>query len=115
MFFQNRHSFSALVDHRNWDKTDNRKQNLRIASKSQNNMNIKRKSNNTSGYTGVSVNKQGKYIAAISIGGKKHHLGTYEVLEDAVRARHEAEQKLHADWSGEHNRQDYQRIMGETK
>lgn len=97
-----------LVDHKNWDKLDNRKSNLRIATKSQNNINIKRKSNNTSGYTGVHYNKKiGKYTARISKNGKRLFLGNFNTLEDAIKVRHKAEINLHGEWSGEINRKDY--------
>lgn len=100
---------TIYVDHRNWDKTDNRKTNLRLATKSENNMNIKRKTNNTSGYTGVTFNKRsGKYIARISINGNRIYLGTFDDFISAVNARHNAEIKYHKEWSGEINRKDFQ-------
>lgn len=100
-----------IVDHINWDKSNNKKSNLRIATKTQNNINIKRKSNNTSGYTGVSVLKNGKYKSSISINGKKYHLGTFDELKDAVKTRHKAEQILHGEWSGEINRKDFIKLI----
>ena len=99
---------TVCVDHKNWDKTDNRKSNLRLATKSQNNINIKRRIDNTSGYTGVSVTRGGKYLARISIDGARYYLGVYEFFEDAVKARHDAELLMHGEWSGEHNRCDFQ-------
>lgn len=105
---------NIFVDHRNWDKSNNRKSNLRIATKSENNINIKRRINNTSGYTGVCLNKNtGKYNARISKNGKRFHLGTFESFEEAVLARHKAELLMHNEWSGEINRKDFYDIMGE--
>lgn len=105
-------SDDVLVDHADWNKKDNRKSNLRIATKSQNNINIKRKSNNTSGYPGVRLTKNGKYTASISLNGTRYHLGTFSNFESAVKARHEAEKKYHGKWSGENNKRDYEKIMG---
>lgn len=97
-----------IVDHINWNRQDNRKSNLRIATKSQNNINIKKRSNNTSGYTGVSrIKRTGKYRSSISIGGNKYYLGDYDTLEEAVNARHIAELQYHGEWSGEINRKDF--------
>jgi len=97
-----------VVDHINWNKQDNRKCNLRVATKTQNNINIKRKSNNTTGYTGVSyIKRTGKYRAAISLNKNKIYLGDYSDLNDAIEARHKAELKYHGEWSGENNRKDY--------
>ena len=53
----------------------------------------KRRIQNKSGARGVWVTKKGKYHAVISVNNKRHCLGTYEKLEDAVSARHEAEMK----------------------
>lgn len=49
--------------------------------------------NNTSGYTGVQ--KRGsRWIALITFKGKVYHLGTYTNIEDAARARRQAEEQL---------------------
>ena len=111
-FVMNVNDSDILVDHKNWDKTNNRKSNLRKASKTENNINIKRKTNNTTGYTGVTLNKNsGKYIARISKNGKRIYLGTFDTFEEAVQARHEAELSIHDKWSGEINRKDFEKII----
>lgn len=47
---------------------------------------------NTSGYKGINWNKKlGKWIARITVDYKTIHLGTFSKLEDAVRAREDAE------------------------
>lgn len=102
---------SKLVDHKNWDKSDNRKCNLRIATKSQNNVNIKLKSNNSTGYQGVTLNKvTNHYVARISLNGKRIYLGTFQTFEEAVKARRKAEIILHREWSGENNKHDYEKF-----
>lgn len=104
-----------LIDHKDWDKTNNRKNNLREATKSENNINIKRKINNSSGYTGVNLNKNsGKYIARISQNKKRIFLGAYDTFEEAVLARHKAELEIHNEWSGELNRKDFKNIIKDT-
>lgn len=50
--------------------------------------------------------------AQISANGKRYYLGTFDALEDAVNARHYAEQIIHGEWSGEINRKDFEKIMG---
>lgn len=106
---------NILVDHKDWDKSNNRKSNLRIATKSENNINIKRKINNTSGYTGVTLNKRsGKYVARISKNGKRIYIGIFDLFEDAVMARHKAELMIHNEWSGEINRKDLINIIKDT-
>lgn len=106
---------NEIVDHIDWDKSDNRKSNLRIATKSQNNTNIKRKSNNRSGYTGVKMAKSGKYVAQITANKHRVHLGTFDTIQEAVEARRTAEKQYHKEFDGEINRQDYDRIMQEDE
>lgn len=43
------------------------------------------------GFKGVSITKNGKYIAYIKLRGKREHLGTYENIEEAKTARKTAE------------------------
>jgi len=75
------------IDHKNGNKQDNRIENLRIATRSQNIMNVGIKSNNTSGIKGVSwIKKRGKWQALVCINGLNHHLGLYEDIRKAERA-----------------------------
>ena len=55
----------------------------------------KHRSDNSTGYQGVSMAKNGKYRVSIGFQGKRYYLGTYEKLQDAVEVRRSAEQKLH--------------------
>lgn len=85
------------ADHINGDTLDNRRSNLRIATQSQNNMNGKRRKDNTTGYKGVS--KRGnKWRAYIQVGYKQFHLGYFETEELAHRARCEAANELHGEF-----------------
>lgn len=52
--------------------------------------------NNTSGVTGVSFHSgMGQWYARISFKGKTYSLGYFDELDDAVKARRDAEKKLH--------------------
>ena len=86
---------SAYIDHVHMErKNDNRKANLRIATKSQNEMNVPIRSNNTSGVTGISWAKDSqRWHAYISKNGIRDNLGWFENFEDAVNARKAAEEK----------------------
>lgn len=72
-----------FVDHINHNPLDNRKQNLRIVSKSQNQMNVN--------YKGVSPTKNGKHYAHIKINHKMINLGVYDDEAEALYARWKAE------------------------
>lgn len=80
------------LDHINGDRTDNRITNLREVVRSENQRNQKRRTDNTSGATGVSwYVLQGKWVAEIYVDGKKKNLGYFDTYEEAVSARKLAE------------------------
>lgn len=77
-----------LTDHINRNKLDNRKVNLRIATRSQNAVNVKLFLTNTSGYRGVWwERRRNKWIAEIKYQGKKYYLGEYLNKLDAIKIR----------------------------
>ena len=80
------------IDHINHDSTDNRIQNLRDVSQSENLRNSKKSIKNTSGVTGVSKSSTpGKWCAWIGDKSKRISLGTFKTFEEAVAARKQAE------------------------
>lgn len=88
------------VDHINHNTFDNRKENLRIVTRSQNNMNMGLRSTNTSGVTGVGLDiANNKWTAQIGCDGKTIYLGCYDNFDDAVKARKEAEDKYFGEYS----------------
>jgi hypothetical protein len=83
------------VDHENHDTLDNRIANLRDVDNLVNSQNTKLLKTNTSGYSGVVWHARDKrWQASIRHGGRKRHLGLFTRLEEAVRARREAEVRL---------------------
>lgn len=78
---------------------DNRKNNLRIVTQQQNSMNAKLSKNNTSGYKGVYWKKHcNKWSAAITYNGKQIHLGYFDDIEKAIKARADAELKYFGEY-----------------
>ena len=89
-----------IVDHIYHCKLDNRKRSLRVGTQSNNMMNLKMRKDNTSGITGVTMDKRnGKWIAEITRDKKKVFLGTFKEKEEAIKARKEAENMFFGDWS----------------
>lgn len=82
-FLENTDSLTE-IDHINQIKTDNRVENLRWSSRSNNLRNRKKREGATSTYRGVCFNKPAnKWNAYISINGKRKHLGYFETEEEA--------------------------------
>lgn len=77
----------AQVDHLDRDATNNRWANLAASSQAENARNQSRKSSNTSRITGVSWHKaKGKWVAQVSLRGKRKHLGLFTDLNEAAAA-----------------------------
>jgi hypothetical protein len=88
------------VDHKNMDGLDNRRKNIRLATRTQNQINRGPQQDNTSGYKGVLWAKQNrKWRAYITIKGKTIHLGLYENIEDAAKRRQEVEKQLYGEFA----------------
>lgn len=84
------------VDHINHIRSDNRFQNLRQSTSSENKQNTTDRINNTSGHRGVTWHKaRQKWQAQISVMGKHLYLGTFDSVDDAAAARKEAVVKFH--------------------
>ncbi len=88
------------VDHRNVNTLDNRNENLRIATASNNQQNKRKYKNNTSGYKGVVYAKRrGKWQAVIKINGKAKFLGYFATPESAFAAYTKAALELHCEFA----------------
>lgn len=80
------------VDHINGKGEDNRIENLRLVSAAQNQKNMKRDVRNTSGVTGVYLDKiTGKWFTRINVNKVQIYLGSFIEKVDAIKARKEAE------------------------
>lgn len=76
----------ADVDHINRVRSDNRRANLRIASRTHNLINSKLSPANTTGFKGVCwIPARNKFKASISVDNKSQHLGYFDTAEEASR------------------------------
>ena len=83
-----------IIDHINQDKLDNRRDNLRVASKSVNALNSL-KSRGAVPYRGVIWSKNhNKYHARIVLNGKQKHLGSFDNPESASLAYNNAQKEV---------------------
>lgn len=95
------------VDHKYGKQTrnDNRKYNLRIATRSQNNVNRDIQKNNTSGSAGVYKHSQcDKWTANVWRNNKSIYLGLFDTKEEAIAARKDAENKYYGEFSYDNSR-----------
>lgn len=77
------------VDHINGDSSDNRKSNLRILEKTENQLNMKKKKDNTSGIRGVSFDKkEQRWKIDFSYKKQRHYFKKWDKIEQAVYLRY---------------------------
>jgi hypothetical protein len=89
-----------LADHRDCDRLNNQKHNLRQVTYAQNSANRLIGVANTSGYKGVTWNKQSrKWQAGIKKDGKSKHLGLFEDPKEAHAAYCEAAKELFGEFA----------------
>ena len=75
------------VDHINGNRDDNRIENLRLATRSQNNANARIGKNNSSGYKGVTwFKRHGLWRAQITVNRVNKHLGYFKCPKEAHQA-----------------------------
>lgn len=87
------------VDHKDGDGLNNQKENLRLATSSENHMNRGKQNNNTSGFKGVSWYKASKtWQAQISVKGEHIHLGRYNTKEEAAEIYNKAAKEYHGEF-----------------
>ena len=94
-----------VVDHISGDTSDNRKSNLRVVTRSQNNYNREIQYDNTSGTTGVSfLVSKNRWVAQIWVNKEHIKLGYFKDIEDAIKARKDAEMKYFGEYSYDNSR-----------
>ncbi len=94
------------VDHKNNIRDDNRIDNLRWATTKENNQNVSISSRNKSGYKGVNWDKRSnRWRASIFENGLNVHLGYFESLDDAVKARQKKANELFGEYTNKSEQQ----------
>jgi len=92
---------AEYIDHRNNEGFDNRKANIRPATRAQNNYNRQKYSNNSySKYKGVGFKRKGKkWSAQIGLGNKMIFLGYFKNEIDAAKAYDRAAKKYYKEFA----------------
>lgn len=88
------------VDHWNRNGLDNRRENLRVCTRTENSRNAGLRITNKSGYKGVCWNKQHRvYDAHIRVDGKFLYLGSFSDSREAARAYDAAAKKHYGEFA----------------
>jgi len=92
---------STFIDHVNRQRWDNRRANLRLVTKTQNNMNKERNKTNKSGYKGVAYRPRMRkpYHAVIGHEYKQIHIGVFDSAEEAARAYDTKARELYGEYA----------------
>lgn len=89
----------SSVDHRDGDRLNNRRANLRECSQRENAKNTRLAKNNTSGFKGVSTTAEGRWRARITVDRKEIRLGVFDTREEAAAAYDRAALQMHGEFA----------------
>jgi hypothetical protein len=93
------------IDHKDGDGLNNRIENLREATQSQNVHNSQKRTSNTSGFKGVIwLKNRCKWRAQITVSGKNKNLGQFTDINDAAFAYEQATVKFFGEFAKSTNR-----------
>lgn len=95
-----------IIDHIDNDRGNNRIENLRAVTQSQNCMNRKHQTNTASPYKNVYLQPPPKnpehkrnWVVSIMVAGKRKYIGSFEDIELADLVAHEARDKFHGQYA----------------
>lgn len=91
---------TGFVDHRDNDPTNDRWDNLRLASAIENGRNRGKTKRNKTGFKGVSIHRRtGKFVAHINLGRRDKNLGYFDSAEEAHAAYCRAAAEIHGEFA----------------
>lgn len=90
---------TIVVDHRNGDRLDARKSNLRICTNEENARNKGLTTGNRYGISGIRQTAGGKFNVRITIDGNETHIGNFATLEEAIDARKRVENEVYGEYA----------------
>jgi hypothetical protein len=89
-----------MVDHINKNGLDNRIENLRVCTNSENRRNSKIQRNNTLGYKGIALDKRtNTYRVRLNVNGKRRSFGYYPDVETAAKKYDELAKEFYGEFA----------------
>lgn len=102
IFLYHRGYLPECIDHIDGDSLNNRIENLRACTMSENQYNRKMNKNNKSGIKGVGwAKREGKWVARIQVNKKQKHVGFFNNLNDAAIAVEAARKQYHGEFANQ--------------
>ena len=99
IYFMHYGTVPKVIDHKDGDPMNNKIENLRSCTPSQNSLNCKMRPNNTSGVRNVNWDKLSKkWLVRIRLNGKRKHIGSFEDFELAELVAQECMAKHYGEW-----------------
>lgn len=99
IFFMHHGFLPPCLDHIDTNKSNNRIENLRPATLSQNQHNAGIRKDNTSGVKGVTWHiGRNKWLGQVWYNGTNNYIGSYDSLSEATTAVHKAREQLHGEF-----------------
>ena len=99
VFFMHHGRWPQVTDHINGVRHDNRIENLRECTPTQNAQNAKGKGDRPVPKGIHFHKKRQRYCTYVDLQGKRHYVGEYRTLDEAVAAVQAARKKLHGDFA----------------
>lgn len=90
---------NMMIDHKNGNHLDFRRENLRIATRTQNNRNRRIRYDATGPFKGIKLTVSGTWQARIGVAGRRISLGTFSTPEEAARAYNSAARQHFGDFA----------------
>lgn len=91
-----------MVDHKDLNKLNCRRHNIRLCVDGQNKMNLAVRETNIAGVKGVGwMRDKKKWRARIQVNGKEKHLGCFDFVEDAIAARLNHEKMIYGEFGNQ--------------
>ena len=100
IFLMHNEYLPEMIDHIDGDRTNNRIENLRAATRAQNGHNFGLSAHNKSGHRNVYwSNKDNRWRVHLRCNGKRISCGSFVELDDAIAAANSAREKYHGEFA----------------